>query len=84
MGQHDENLKQGEGKMTVGELKIQLNKLPDSAPVLISGNDHSYVQVGMFATTARYNRNSNYYCEDHGDAAGRPNEVVIDALVQAG
>lgn len=70
--------------MTVGELKDILAKLPDDAPVLAPGSDHSYYPVRYAETEATRSgrgRHSYDYCEYYSEENLEPGETKIPALI---
>ncbi len=67
--------------MTVGKLKKLIQDMPDDLPILAPGSDHSYMPISFFDDTARYDKDENYYCEDHGDEQASPEELQIRALI---
>lgn len=68
--------------MTVGELKsiIANEKLPDSAPVLVPGSDHSYQIIHEVETEATHAGRGHYF-EYFGAEHLESGEVRIKALV---
>lgn len=67
--------------MTVGELRQEIEGLPDNTPVLVDSIDHSYRLLDLVFGTARYIKARNYYFEDFGDENAEPDELAIDALI---
>lgn len=70
--------------MTVGELKSVIEKLPDDAPVLIPGSDHSYHLVGHAdteATRSGRGRHSYDYYEYYSEEDLEPGETKVSALI---
>lgn len=66
--------------MTVGELKRIIAKLPDDAPVLVPGSDHSYQKIYEFGTDATYAGQGHYF-EYFGAEHLESGEVRVNALV---
>lgn len=68
--------------MTIGHLKklIADANLPDTAPVLLSGSDHSYYTVGHIETEAvEWGRRD--FAEYYGEEYLQPGERKIQALI---
>lgn len=54
--------------MTIGQLRAVLAELPDDAPVLVPGHDHSYQPGHAEPATARFLHRAGW-TEDHGEDA---------------
>lgn len=53
--------------MNVGALRKLMEGLPDDAPVLTTGSDHSYRAVEAEATTALQDEQHGDWTEDYGE-----------------
>lgn len=54
--------------MTVGELRAIIEGMPDNAPLLMPGSDHSYSPASVSSGSARFKKRQGW-TEDHGEDA---------------
>lgn len=65
--------------MTVKQLRAIMARLPDDAPVLVPGSDHSYSLIGYAEFEAA--RSGRYYCEYYSEEDLEPGECKVPALI---
>lgn len=78
----DRDLSKDLGRTTAGNLRKQLDALPDDAPIFVRGYEGGYFDAGKFSpVTVALNVHSEWYYGTHDEPTKESEQTVVDGFV---